>query len=74
MTVQNYFVDSGEFADIFARLDACNAGIAQLVELHLAKVVVAGSSPVSRFSNSGAFSRFAGYPNLAGIRILNRLS
>ncbi len=37
------------------------AGIAQLVEHHLAKVNVAGSSPVSRFSpaTGGTCSRFA---------------
>ena len=34
------------------------AGIAQLVELHLAKVDVAGSSPVSRSSLSPAFEPF----------------
>ena len=33
------------------------AGIAQLVEHHLAKVGVAGSSPVSRFSRNGEARR-----------------
>ena len=42
-------VDTEAFADIFVVADVSYAGVAQLVELHLAKVVVAGSSPVSRF-------------------------
>jgi hypothetical protein len=38
------------------------AGIAQLVEHHLAKVGVAGSSPVSRSPGSGEAWRFVGSP------------
>ena len=37
-----------EGSNPFSRIGRGRAGIAQLVELHLAKVDVAGSSPVSR--------------------------